>query len=247
MRINVHAGHNPDGMVGCGSIGIIKESTENRRVKEEVIRQLQILGHVVYDCTVNDGKNASDVLKKIVEKCNAHEVDLDVSIHFNGGRNDYAGDEKTGGTEVFIYNKTSAAAPYAAGVVDAIADLGYIKRSDNTYPVPGVKVRPGLYVLKHTNAPAMLIECCFTDDKDDVELYDYMSMASAIVYGITGAKVNEDKEDREEDLTQDEGAVSGDSRKLYRVQVGAYSVRDNAIKMKEALEKAGFDALIVSA
>ncbi len=247
MRINVHAGHNPDGMTGCGGIGIIKESTENRKVKDEVIRQLQALGHTVYDCTVNDGRNASDVLKKIVAKCNANEVDLDVSIHFNGGRDDYAGDGKTGGTEVFIYSADSAAASYAAGVSDAVADLGYTKRKDNTYPVAGVKVRPSLYVLKHTKAPAMLVECCFTDDKDDVERYDYKSMASAIVRGITGTSAADGTEVPEEDLTPEEGAVSGSSDKLYRVQVGAYSVKDNAQKMLQKLKAEGFDAIIVSA
>lgn len=246
MRINVHAGHNPDGMIGCGGIGIIKESTENRKVNNEVIRQLRALGHTVYDCTVNDGKNASDVLKKIVAKCNANDVDLDVSIHFNWGRNDYSGDGKTGGTEVFIYSADSAAASYATGVADAIADLGYAKRKDNTYPTAGVKLRPSLYVLKHTKAPAMLIECCFTDDKDDVERYEYKSMASAIVRGITGTSAA-DEETPEEDLTPEEGAVSGAVDQLYRVQVGAYAVKDNAQKMLQKLKAEGFDAIIVSA
>ena len=82
MIINVHAGHNPDGKVACGAVGLIRESTENRNVAAEVIAQLRGLGHTVYDCTVNDGINKQDVLKKIVTKCNAHDADLDVSIHF---------------------------------------------------------------------------------------------------------------------------------------------------------------------
>lgn len=44
MRIGVHAGHNPDGKIGCGAIGLIKESTENRNVKNEVIRLLKLAG-----------------------------------------------------------------------------------------------------------------------------------------------------------------------------------------------------------
>ena len=27
MKINVHAGHNPDGKIACGAVGLIKEST----------------------------------------------------------------------------------------------------------------------------------------------------------------------------------------------------------------------------
>ena len=46
MRINVHAGHNPAGKVACGAVGLIQESVEDRRVKDEVISQLRQLGHV---------------------------------------------------------------------------------------------------------------------------------------------------------------------------------------------------------
>ena len=75
MIINVHAGHNPDGKVACGAVGVIKESTEARKVKDEVIRLLKAAGHTVYDCTVNDGTSANDVLVKIVKKCNTHKAD----------------------------------------------------------------------------------------------------------------------------------------------------------------------------
>ena len=57
MRFTIHAGHNPDGKTACGGIGLIKESTENRNVKNEVIRLLKEEGHTVYDCTVENIKN----------------------------------------------------------------------------------------------------------------------------------------------------------------------------------------------
>lgn len=49
MRFNIHAGHNPDGMVACGAIGIIKESTEARKVKDKLIVILRNAGHTAYD------------------------------------------------------------------------------------------------------------------------------------------------------------------------------------------------------
>ena len=176
MKINVHAGHNPDGKVACGACGIIKESTEARKVAKEVIRILREKGHTVYNCTVDNGASQSDVLKKIVTKCNLHKVDLDVSIHFNAGAGDKKGNGKTTGTEVYVYSATSAAKPAAERVVKKIAALGFKNR--------GVKIRTDLYVLRQTNSPAMLIECCFVDDKDDVKLYNYKKMAEAIVKGI---------------------------------------------------------------
>lgn len=233
---NVHAGHNPDGKVACGAIGLIKESTEARNVKNEVINQLRQLGHTVYDCTCDNGTSASNVLKNIVSKCNARKVDLDISIHFNSGANDKSGNGKTTGTEVWIYSASSRSKPYAEKVCSAISQLGYKNR--------GIKYSTGLYVLKNTTAPAMLIECCFVDDKEDVQLYNAKDMASSIVYGITGQRVVdiETKNDSNIEETQ-----TSNKKELYRVQCGAYSVKSNAEALKTKLQKAGFDCFITRA
>lgn len=224
MIINLHAGHNPDGKVACGAIGLIKESTENRAVKDKVISKLRSLGHTVYDCTVEDGKNQSDVLQKIVAKCNAHDVDLDISIHFNSGASDRNGNGQTTGTEVFIYSSSSGAKVYADNICRAISALGFKNR--------GVKVNSGLYVLKNTKADALLIECCFVDDADDVKRYDSESMATAIVKGITGQTVSSKP-------------TTTPSGKLYKVQCGAYRDKANAEAQVARLKAAGFDAIIV--
>ena len=176
MKINVHAGHNPDGKIACGAVGLIKEYTEARNVKKEVIRLLRKKGHKVYDCTCTNGTSQTDVLKRIVTKCNKHKVDLDISIHFNCGVADKKGNGKTTGTEVWVYSQTSSAKPTAERVVKEIAALGFHNR--------GVKDRKDLYVLRRTNSPAMLIECCFVDDKDDVTQYNAKKMAAAIAAGI---------------------------------------------------------------
>lgn len=181
MIINIHAGHNPDGKVGCGAIGLIKESTEARKVKDSVISKLRALGHTVYDCTVDNGKSQSDVLQQIIKKANAHKADLDVSIHCNSGANDKSGDGKSTGTEVLLYDSKSKAKSYAENILKAISDLGLKNR--------GLKYRNDLYVLRKAAAPALLIECCFVDDKDDIKLYSAEKIASAIVKGITGQSV----------------------------------------------------------
>lgn len=181
MILNIHAGHNPDGKIACGSVGILKESTEARKVKDLVISQLQMAGHTVYDCTVDNGSNQSDVLKKIVGECNSHSVDLDVSIHLNSGRNDYAGDGSIGGTEVWCYGEKTK--PIAERICEQIASLGFRNR--------GVKYSTKLYVLRKTKAPAILIECAFVDDADDAKLWNAEKIAAAIVQGITGQAENQ--------------------------------------------------------
>ncbi len=241
MIINVHAGHNPDGKVACGAVGIIRESTEARRVKDAVISGLRQLGHTVYDCTCENGTSQANVLSRIVAACNTRKADLDVSIHFNSGAKDAAGNNRTTGTEVYVYNSASKARGYAERVCAAIAGLGFKTR--------GVKYSTNLYILRKTIAPAMLIECCFVDDKDDVRLYDCQEMADAIVYGITGQRVEPEKDpDTDQDaVAPGSETPTGDKKKLYRVQVGAYSIAGNAAATQDKLRAAGFDAIIVSA
>lgn len=240
MKINVHAGHNPDGKTACGAVGFIRESTEARRVKDEVIAQLGQMGHTVYDTTCNNGSSQSDVLSKIVSACNAHEVDLDVSIHFNAGAKDTTGNGRTTGTEVLVYSTAGRAREAAERTCASISALGFKNR--------GIKANTGLYFLRRTKSPAMLIECCFVDDRDDAELYDCQKMAEAIAYGITGqrAQVPEVPADQEATAPGAE-TTTGGGKELLRVQVGAYSVASNAKAMADKLKAAGFDAVIVKA
>lgn len=210
---NVHAGHNPDGKTACGACCMIKESTEAREVKDKVITMLKILGKTVYDCTVNNGTSQNDVLQKIVAKCNAHKADIDISIHFNSGRNDKKGDGSTGGVEVFVY-PCSSVADIAGKICNGISDaLGIRNR--------GVKESDTLYVLRKTNASAMLIEVCFVDDKDDVDKYNSTKAAEAIVYAITGVKYKYG--DMQETAKTDSSAESevSEVEKGYLVRVTA--------------------------
>lgn len=169
---NIHGGHAPAGKKGSGAVGIVNESIVDREIKDAVIAKLRALGHTVYDCTCENGGSATEVLKDICNKANAHTVDLDVSIHLNC----YNGSAK--GTEVLVYKLGGKAGQYAKNIVNSIAELGYTNR--------GVKVRNDLYYLKHTKNTALLIETFFCDNQEDVNRYNLDAMANAIVKGIIG-------------------------------------------------------------
>lgn len=55
----------------------------------------------------------------------------------------------------------------------------------------GVKASSGLYVLNQTKAPAVLIEVCFVDDKDDADLYK--KNKDAVARAILNAVLNHNK------------------------------------------------------
>ena len=173
-KMNFSAGHNPDGKIASGAIGIIKESTEARNVVSHMVKFAKAEGKTVYDCTCNNGTGQKDVLKKICAKCNQHKVDLDISIHFNS----FNGSAK--GVEVIYVNKKVASV--AASVAKSVSSkLGIVNR--------GIKYRDNLYFLNNTKSPAILIECCFVDNKEDVSKYNAEKMAKAIIEGILGKTI----------------------------------------------------------
>lgn len=188
-KYNVHGGHNKK---VPGAAGILDEVTEDRKVKNAVIKYLKAQGHTAYDCTDDAGTTQGKNLANIVVKCNSHDgIELDISFHLNAGRDDDEGDGKTGGTEVLIYS--TAVKDVAKKIADEIAkEFDYALRSDETTPkgCAGVKIDKSLYVLKHTKAKAVLIEPCFVDDKDDAKVWNADRCAKAIVRAITGKAVS---------------------------------------------------------
>ena len=181
--INVHAGHN----FKCpGANGQFSETTEDRKVKNAVIKYLRQEGCTVYDCTDEDANTVNGNLYSIVSKCNAHEVDYDISIHFN------AFNGSAHGTESYVWSldrsKNAAGIDCANRIHKRLVGLGFTNR--------GVKDGNRLYVVRNTKAPAVLVEVCFCDNKADANLYKKLGpdrIGRAIASGILGKDISEHK------------------------------------------------------
>lgn len=174
MKIGINCGHTSSGNPGCGAVGYLDESIETREVGRRLMALLHQAGHDVYDCTNDYASSASESLKQIVSLANAQPLDLFVSIHFNSGGGQ--------GTEVFTYGGKRFAE--AENVCKSVSMLNFRNR--------GIKDGSNLYVIRHTNAKAMLVEVCFVDTTDAAR---YRSLgadavAEAIFEGITGQKPN---------------------------------------------------------
>ena len=153
-KIAVRGGHCPE---VPGANALLDELTEDRLVKDAVIKYLRKLGHEVLDVTPPDSMNSSTGdLAYGVNKANDWGADLFVSIHFNKAYDSYNG---AIGSEVCVYSTHEA----AQRVVDGLASLGFKNR--------GQKIRKGLYELKHTNMKSMIVETCFVEASKDIELY----------------------------------------------------------------------------
>jgi len=176
MKIAVRGGHCPK---VPGARGILDELTEDRKVKDAVIKYLKQSANEVLDVTSPDSTSTSSAdLSYGVNNANNWGADLFVSIHFNKAYDYYNG---ALGSEVCVYSTYDI----AQRVVNALGALGFKNR--------GQKIRTGLYELRNTSMKAMIVETCFVEATEDVELYRKLGpdtigkvIAEAIVFGSLG-------------------------------------------------------------
>ena len=154
MKIAVRGGHVPK---FTGASKFIDELTEDRKVKDSVIKYLRQLGCDVLDVTPPDNTSTlNGDLSYGVNKANSWRADLFISIHFNKAYDNYNGSL---GSEVCVYSPFDT----AQRVVNELSNLGFKNR--------GQKIRNNLYELNHTKMKAMIIEVCFVEASEDVALY----------------------------------------------------------------------------
>ena len=185
MKIAVRGGHTE---LCTGASALINELTEDRKVKDAVIKYLKILGQDVLDVTppVNYTSSASKDLAYGVNKANNYGANLFVSIHFNKAYDTYNGSL---GSEVCVYSTND----YANRVVEKLGCLGFGNR--------GQKIRTGLYELKHTSMVSMIVEVCFVEATEDVALYKKLgadAIGKAIAEAIVNKKIVSTVENKEE-------------------------------------------------
>lgn len=171
-QIIISSGHS----INCqGASDIINEVTEAKRVVNRVRDYVIAQGKSCY--TYHDTANSSSInLANIVAFHNRYGSGIDVSVHFNASSHT----NSARGVEVLYYSNSMAST--AAAVSSAISKAsGLINR--------GAKQRTNLYVLKHTDKPAILIEVAFVDSVRDVELYrtNFENICKAICDSLTGS------------------------------------------------------------
>ena len=108
--------------------------------------------------TVLGTSNASSVTARVTE-ANSWDADIFVSIHTNASVNPSAN-----GAEALIYSTSSTEAYDLAE--DIITNLTEVTGLRNR----GVIERPGLYVLRRTAMPAVLVELGFITNPEEAEL-----------------------------------------------------------------------------
>lgn len=175
-------------------------------------------------------KDENDSLNEEIKECNAYGPDLAVDIHNNAGGGD--------GAEAFYHHGGGKGKTLAENILAEIVAIGQNSRGAKTRKNSAGKDYYGF--IRETKAPAVIVECAFVDNAKDIQIIDTdaecKAMGIAIAKGILKSLNIAWIEPK---------PVEQPSGKLYRCQVGAYSIRSNAENMQKKLKAAGFDAIIV--
>lgn len=223
-QINISSGHS----INCqGASDILNEVTEARRVVDRIYDMCKAIGIEVYKYH-DTSSSSSQNLANIANWHNKFKDGIDVSIHFNC----YQHTSNSMGTEVCYYSQSEL----ADKVSSAISKASGLKNR-------GGKERKGLYVLRHTNKPMILIEVCFLDSSYDVQKYqeNFDNICSAIIEALTGKVYMS----RPVSVPNQNTNNNSNNDKIYRVQVGAYKIKSNAEEMQQKLKKLGIDSIII--
>lgn len=170
-------------------------------------------------------KDENDTVSMEILECNAFNPDLAIDIHNNAGGGD--------GAEAYHHYGGGVSKTLAENVLAEIVAIGQNSR--------GAKIRKNSWgadyygFIRQTSAPAIIVECAFIDNATDLKIIDTVAeqkaMGVAIAKGILKTLGIDYKE--------------AESGKLYRVQVGAYELKENAVNMKNKLIADGYKAIIV--
>lgn len=167
IKVYIDQGHNPSGFnTGAEGNGFYEQDI-TYEVGRRLYRYLE--GDPAFEPRLSRptestilGTNNASSLRVRVNEANAWGADLFLSIHTNASEN-----PRATGSEALVYGPSSRV---AIGVAeDILAELHLVTGLRNR----GIVYRPGLYVLKKTTMPAVLVEIGFISNPQDARLMAY--------------------------------------------------------------------------
>lgn len=161
-----------------------------------------------------------------VGAANKWPADFYLSVHHNAGMNGGSG----GGIVSYTHPNASAeSVEWSAQLYSALVKYTDL-RGNRANPLAA----SNLYVLRETTMPAVLLELGFMDSSTDVPIILTDAYARKCAQAIV-------------EVIAKRAKLTKKPTTLYRVQVGAFSKKENADKLKAELTKKGYQAYIVKA
>jgi N-acetylmuramoyl-L-alanine amidase len=172
IAIDCGHGASPD----TGASALVFEDAVVAEVGKALEAEFIQRGQRVIMCRPKVANSVTDSLNRRVSTANQGGADLYISLHCNA----FKATDKPMGVEVFAIGAKGR--EIAARVEHNLSAQGQKSR--------GVKDGSHLFVLKYTQAPAILVELFFVDSEADVELYKSIGpvgLATAIAGAVVGS------------------------------------------------------------
>ena len=163
IRIYIDQGHNPVNPNAGAEGNGYREQDITYRIGQELFTLLE--NDPAFEARLSRsspdvvlGISNADSLRQRVEGAEAFDADLFLSLHTNASSLPAAT-----GSEALVFSLTGTAADIARVILRYMAEATGL-------PNRGVKARPGLYVLRRTSMPAIVLEMGFITNERDATL-----------------------------------------------------------------------------
>ena len=159
-KIYIDQGHNPSGANTGAEGNGLREQDVTYEVGRRLAALLRRSGNWDVRLSRNTpgevlGNSNASSLRTRVNEANSWGADYFISIHTNGSTTPSAR-----GVEAYAYSRPSRAFSLGEDIVDNLVEA-------TGFPKRGMFVRPGLYVLKKTTMPAVLVEIGFISNPQE--------------------------------------------------------------------------------
>ena len=223
-RVFISCGH------GGNDPGAVKYIVEKEYTLKTGLELARILNASGVDILMSRNTDIEMDLNEKIRRCNAYNPDLVVDVHYNAGGGH--------GFEVY-YSRVGGTGKQLAENINA--EMSKIMKSRGVKTKIGSGGKDYFAIIRDTDAPAVLCEGGFVDNKEDADFIkaNYKAIARAYANGIFKTL----------NITalEEKPVTSTDNDVLYRVQVGAFKNRENAEAMVKRLKTAGYaDAFVTT-
>ncbi len=163
IKIYIDQGHNPVNPNAGAEGNGLREQDLVYAIGQELARLLRANGN--FDVRLSRptqdtilGTTNATSLSARVNEANRWGADYLISLHTNASDNASAS-----GVEAYAYSRGTRAFALGEDILDKLSDTTGLRNR-------GMKARPGLYVLRRTNMPAVLVELGFITNPRDAAL-----------------------------------------------------------------------------